>query len=350
MQHLKKKIAMKVHTRKRWLTCSAILLLCLLISSHARAEILAGAGATFPYPLYSRWFNAYRAAHISYQPVGSAAGIKALKEGAVDFAASDSPLSIMESQAMGRPVVHIPTAGRAIAIVYNLPELGQQKKQLRLNGRVLAGIYAGLITHWNDPRLVQLNPGVQLSNRTITTIRTDHRSASRLFASYLFAASPMWRRSVGLGEPDDSLKVHGGRMGDGIAAHVRSTPGSISYVEFAYATQNRLSYAAIQNDTGQFINPSVEGVVEAIANSIPRLRRDLRSLIVNAPGTNSYPISGLTYILLHKSDNDKVKRAALIRFLHWTMTTGQRDASSLLYAPLPYLLVQINQAVLHSIK
>lgn len=341
---------MKTYPRQS-LLFAFVCLFCCLASPRVHSETLTGAGATFPYPLYSRWFDAYKAARIDYQAIGSGAGIQELKRQVVDFGASDRPLANAESKDMPRPVVHIPTVGGAVAVVYNLPELRQQKKQLRLSGPVLAAIYLGEIAYWNDPRLGRLNPGATLPKRRITV---THRSAASgttyIFTQYLSSVSRQWARQVGIGKVVDWPIGIGPKGSDGIGGLVRYTADAIGYIEWAYAQQNHLVCAAIRNRAGQFISPGVSGVIAAITHSAPRLRRDVRSPIVDAAGAASYPISGLTYILVPRSGSNTAKRTALLRFLRWTMTDGQRFAKPLLYAPLPHSLVQINQAKLRTLQ
>lgn len=334
---------------KRVLGLGAVMGIGMVQAQAAQAVSLTGAGATFPYPLYSKWFDAYNKGarvQINYQSIGSGGGINALKAGTVDFGATDAALSNADMKAMPGAVVHIPTVAGAVAVVYNGMPRG-----LRLSGDVLADIYLGQITRWSDPRIRALNPGMRLSGKFITVARrSDGSGTTNIFTSYLKAVSPVWARQVGAGKSVSWPTGVGGRGNDGVAGVVKQTPGSIGYVELAYAEQNGLAYASMRNRAGAFVNPSVAGVVAAAQARSRETQRDVRASIVNAPGARSYPISGFTYILLYKNQRDKAKGKTMLKFLNWAMGPGQRFAKPLGYAPLPRSVVLINQAKMRTIR
>ena len=319
----------------------------LVAAPSASAQIkLNGAGATFPFPIYSKWFSVYKGAQVNYQPVGSGAGINQIKARTVDFGGTDSPLTNADLRAMPAPLLQIPTVAGAIAVTYNgLP------RGLKLSGPVLANIYLGNITRWNDAQIVGLNPGVRLPNRPITVVRrSDGSGTTYIYTSYLKAVSPAWARQVGAGKAVAWPTGLGGRGNDGVAALVKSTPGSIGYVELAFAVQQGLPYAAMRNRAGRFLLPSVDGVTAAAAASAASIQRDIRTPIVNAAGVNSYPISGFTYLMVYRNNDDKVKGRAIVNMLNWMMTRGQAYAKPLYYAPLPLSVRRANAIKIRSIR
>ena len=300
---------------------------------------LTGAGATFPLPLYSKWFSDYDArtgVRINYQSIGSGGGIRQLSEGTVDFGASDSPMTDAEiAKAKGGPVLHIPTVLGAVVVTYNVPNLSQS---LKLTGPVLADIFLGRIKKWNDSRLAQLNPGLALPNTDILPVRrSDGSGTSFIFTDYLSAVSPAWAQGPGKGKEVNWPAGMGAKGNEGVAGMVKQTPGSIGYVELAYAKQNRLPYAAIQNAAGKFIQPSIESVTAAAAGAMSKLgpAADYRVSVVNAPGGDAYPISSFTWLLVYQRQPDAEKGRKVVDFLRWALTEGQQSAASLDYAPLP---------------
>lgn len=311
---------------------------------------LTGAGATFPYPIYSKWFDVYQkttGVAINYQSIGSGGGIQQLKNGTVDFGASDAPLKAADEKAMPGQVVHIPTVAGAVAIAYKLPGMGSG---LHLSGDVLAGIFLGQIRRWNDPRIAALNHGKALPGTAIAVAhRSDGSGTTNIFTTYLKTVSPAWASKVGAGKSVNWPVGIGGKGSEGVAAVIGQTPGAIGYVELAYAVQNHLSYAFIRNRAGAFVSPSVASVTAAAAASSGALRRDVRASIVNAAGARSYPISGFTYILVYQHQRDAAKGRAVVGFLRWAIHGGQRYASPLLYAPLPAAIVALDDAKLKSI-
>jgi phosphate transport system substrate-binding protein len=314
--------------------------------------MLTGAGATFPYPLYSKWIAEYATLdpqiNINYQSIGSGGGIQQLKAGTVDFGASDAPLSDEEMKAMPAPVVHIPTVAGAVAVIYNLPGL---TKPLRLNADALAGIYSGEIKQWDDSRIAALNPGVKLPKLAVAIAhRSDGSGTSYIFTHYLAAVSKPWAQKVGSGKSVDWPVGIGGKGNEGVTGIVKQTPGAVGYVELAYAEQNKLAYAQLQNLAGNFVSPSLDTTKAAAAGALTEMQKDVRVSIVNAPGAQAYPISGFTYILLYQQIKDAKKKTALLDFLNWAIGDGQQYAGPLGYAPLPAEIVTLNKKALAGIK
>ena len=314
---------------------------------------LTGAGATFPYPLYSKWFADYAAStgvKINYQSIGSGGGIRQLSEGTVDFGASDSPMKDEEIAKAKGPVMHFPTVLGAVAVTYNLPGVASG---LKLSGPVLADIFAGRITKWNDPRIAALNPGVKLPNSDVLVVhRTDGSGTTFVLTDYLSAVSPAWASGPGRAKEVSWPVGLGGKGNDGVAGQVKQTPGAIGYVELAYAKQNNLPFAAIQNKAGSFVIPSPEGMTAAaaaVAANLPA-NTDYRLSIVNADGANAYPISSFTWILVYAAQADAEKGRKLRDFLKWALTEGEKQASALDYAPLPESMATRLTARLDSIK
>ena len=315
---------------------------------------LTGAGATFPYPLYSKWFSDYAAktgVKINYQSIGSGGGIRQLSEGTVDFGASDSPMKDDEiAKAKGGKVLHIPTVLGAVAVTYNVPELTEP---LKLSGDVLADIFLGKITKWNDARIASLNPGSALPAKDILVVhRSDGSGTSFIFTDYLSAVSPTWAKAPGKGKEVQWPVGLGGKGNEGVAGQVKQTPGTIGYVELAYAKQNKLPVAAIRNAAGQFVVPSVEGATAAAAGVAEKLdaNTDYRISIVNAPGATAYPISSFTWLLVYENQTDAAKGKKIVDFVRWALTEGEKSAASLDYAPLPAAMVTQLDQRLNSIK
>jgi phosphate transport system substrate-binding protein len=300
---------------------------------------LTGAGATFPAPLYSKWFDAYATktgVKINYQPIGSGGGIRQLSEQTVDFGATDAPMSDAElGKAKGGAVLHIPTALGAVVVIYNLPNV---PAGLRLTGDVLAAIFQGQITKWNDPRIASLNPGVALPTSDILVVhRSDGSGTTYVFSDYLASVSPAWSAKPGKGKELQWPIGLGAKGNDGVSGQVKQTPGAIGYTELAYATQNKLTTAAMKNANGEFVAPSIESVTAAAAGAVAKLppNTDYRVSIVNAPGKGVYPISSFTWIIAYGKQPDSAKGQKLTDFLRWALTDGQSLEAALDYAPLP---------------
>ena len=308
-------------------------------SSSSQSVDLTGAGATFPYPIYSKWFSDYASAtgvKINYQSIGSGGGIRQLSEGTVDFGASDSPMSDDElAKAKGGPILHFPTVLGADVITYNLPGV---TTALKFTPAAIADIFSGRIKKWNDTRIASLNPGVTLPAQDILVVhRSDGSGTTYIFTDYLSTAVPSWKTSVGKGKEVKWPVGLGAKGNEGVSGQVKQTPGAIGYVELAYAKQNNLPIAAIRNKSGQFVAASVEAVTAAaagVAKALPA-NTDYRISIVDAPGATSYPISSFTWILVYQHQTDAVKGKKLVDFLNWALTEGEKKASTLDYAPLP---------------
>jgi phosphate transport system substrate-binding protein len=328
-------------------------MLALLPFTALSAQDLTGAGATFPDPIYKKWIADYSAkAHvqINYQAIGSGGGIKQLTEQTVDFGASDAPMSDEEMSKLKAPVFHIPMVLGSVVITYNLPEV---TKPLHLTGAVIADIFTGKITKWNAPQIVSLNKGVSLPNKDILVVhRAEASGTTYIFSDYLSNVSPTWKSGPSTGKELKWPVGLGGKGNDGVTGQVKQTPGAIGYVELAYARQNKLPFAAIQNKQGEFVLPSIESTTAAgagVASGLPA-NTDFRLSLVNAPGKGAYPISSMTFILLYQTQMDAAKGKKLIDFLKWALHDGQADAPSLDYAPLPKNVVTMLDKRLSSVK
>jgi len=299
---------------------------------------LTGAGATFPYPLYSRWFNDYAQrtnVRINYQSIGSGGGIRQMIEGTVDFGATDVPMTDAELSQAGSPILHLPTVLGAVAVTYNLPEL---KRPLRLSGDVLADIFMGQLTKWNDPRLTALNPGAPLPNSDILVVhRADGSGTSYIFSDYLAAVSPAWAAGPGRGKDVRWPAGIGGKGNEGVAGQVKQMLGSIGYLEVVYARQNHLPVAHVRNRGGRFISPMPYEIASAAATAMDDAGAsgDLRLSLVDAAGDQAYPIASFTWMLLAPERIGPVKTRQLIDFLQWALLDGGDMASSLGYVALP---------------
>ena len=339
--------------RAAWVVAAALVFLLLAPNSCSKGGgggganvTLTGAGATFPYPLYSKWFDAYKkktGVQINYQPIGSGGGIQQMKAGTIDFGATDAPVPDSTLAQMPHPVIHFPTVAGAIALAYNLPEL---KQPLKLTSEAISGIYLGTIKKWNDPHIAGVNPGVTLPTTAIMPVhRSDGSGTTNIFTTYLAAVSPDWFKKVGRGTSVSWPTGVGGKGNDGVSGNIRQTPGSIGYVELSYAQQNNLAVAQVRNANGTFITPSVASTTAAVAGAGPGLAADPRTPIVNSPSMEAYPIAGLTYLLIYKDMPDAAKGKALAEFLQWAMTEGETMAEPLAYAKLPADVVKRNQEV-----
>ncbi|HEX9104436.1 MAG TPA: phosphate ABC transporter substrate-binding protein PstS [Polyangia bacterium] len=310
----------------------------LAVAGVARADALLinGAGATFPFPLYSKWFSEYNKLHpdlrFNYQSIGSGGGVKQITEKTVDFGASDAPMGDAElAKAPG--VVHVPTVLGAVAVVYNGAPAG-----LKLTPAVLADIFLGKITHWNDPKLQAIPGQPKLPDVAITVChRSDGSGTTAVFTDYLAKISPAWKTTVGAGKAVKWPVGLGGKGNEGVTGSVKSTPGSVGYVELAYANQNKLTMAALQNADGAFVLPSIESTSAAAAGV--EMPADFRVSITNAKGKAAYPISSFTYVLIYKEQSDAAKGKAIGQFLWWAIHDGQKLAAPLDYAPLPKAVV-----------
>ena len=325
-------------------------------SGLASAETLInGAGATFPYPLYSKWFSEYakidHSVKFNYQSIGSGGGIKQITAQTVDFGASDKPLSDQElsaAAANGSRLLHIPTVMGAVVVTYNLPGVG---KGLKLTSDVLADIYLGKITKWSDPRIVSLNKGINLPNKAIVVVhRSDGSGTTSIFTNYLCSVSPEWKQKVGTGTSVRWPVGLGGKGNEGVAGQVKTTGDTIGYVELAYAFENKLPYAFLKNQSGHFVEPSIKTTSAAAAGAAKNMPADYRIALVNQPGKDAYPIAGFTYLLVYEHQKDKAVGKKLVEFLNWELKKGQKMAGALLYAPLPTNVAKMVEHTIKSIK
>jgi phosphate transport system substrate-binding protein len=304
----------------------------------AQAQKINAAGATFPAPIYQKWFGEYHTAHpdveINYQAVGSGAGIKQLTDGTVDFGASDMPMTNEQIGAVKVKPLHFPTVLGAVVLSYNIPGV---TTPLKFSPDVVADIYLGKITKWNDAKIANDNPGVKLPNEDIVVVRrTDGSGTTFVFTDYLSKVSPEWKTKVSANTsvswPGQTL---GGNGNAGVAGLLKQTPNSVGYVELIYAEQNKMPYASIKNAAGNFVKPSLETVTEAAAGAAKEMPDDFRVSITNATGKNAYPISTFTWMLIPSQIQDATKAKAIKGFLEWMLAAGQKDTAALTYAPLP---------------
>lgn len=312
---------------------------------------LQGAGATFPNPLYQKWLSEYGKLHanvrIDYQSIGSGGGIKQLKEQTVDFGASDAPMKDEDLKSASGEILHIPTVLGAVVLTYNLEGVTQT---LKFSPEVIADIFLGKITKWNDPKIAADNAGVTFPATDITPVyRSDGSGTSAVFTDYLSKVSPEWKEKVGSGTSLSWPKGIGGKGNEGVTGQVKKTPNTIGYVELAYAVQNKLPVAQVKNASGNFIAPSIEAVTMAASASAANTPDDLRVSITNAAGPSAYPISSYTYILVYKDQKDAAKGKALVDFLWWGIHDGEAFAETLEYAPLPPDIVKKAEAKINSI-
>ena len=303
----------------------------------ASAQNINGAGATFPYPIYSKWFSEYTQQHpnvkINYQSIGSGGGIRQVTEGTVDFGASDVTMTDEQIAQAKIKVTAIPTVLGAVVPVYNLPG---GNKELNFSGDVIADIYLGKITKWNDARIAKDNPGVSLPDKPILPVyRSDGSGTSFIFTDYLSKVSPDFKSKVGAAASVKWPTGIGQKGNEGVSGMVRQSPYSFGYVELIYAVQNKMSFGSVKNSSGKFLKASTDGVTAAAAGAAKTMPADYRVSITNAPGANAYPISSFTWLLIPKNAFDASKTAALRDFLNWMLDHGQAEAPALSYAPLP---------------
>ena len=315
--------------------------------TNANAQMLInGAGATFPYPIYSKWFDEYArvdtSVRFNYQSIGSGGGQKQITERTVDFGASDGPMSDENLAKAPGKLLHIPTVAGADVITYNLP--GNPK--LKLDGDAIVNIFMGNITKWNDPKITALNPDVNLPDLPIVVVhRSDGSGTTYIFVDYLSNISPVWADSVGKGTSVKWPVGLGGKGNEGVAGQVKQVSGAIGYVELIYVKQNKMAYADVKNSTGNFITPSLDSITAALATA--KIPDDFRFSMVNPPGEKAYPIAGTTWLLVYEQQKNAIKGKKLVEFLNWALTKGEGMATTLDYAPLPE---SVQQRVLERIK
>jgi phosphate transport system substrate-binding protein len=316
------------------------------------AAQINGAGATFPSPIYSKWFDEYHKLHpnvaINYQSVGSGAGIRQLTNQTVFFGASDGPMTDEQLAAAPGKILHLPTVLGAVVPVYKIADVDAA---LKFSGPVLADIFLGKITKWNDPVLVKLNPGVNLPNTDITVVhRSDGSGTTYIWTDYLAKVSPEWKGKVGVGASPNWPVGVGGKGNEGVSGLVTQTPGSIGYVELIYALQNKISYGQVQNVAGEFVAASIGSVTAAAAATAANMPADFRVSITNASGPGAYPISSFTWLLLYEDPMDKAQARVMVDFMKWALSDGQKFSTELGYAPLPEAVVKLELAALDTVK
>jgi phosphate transport system substrate-binding protein len=331
----------------------AIALASLAVPAGAQIK-LTGAGATFPNIIYQDWILTYNQQHpdvqLNYQSIGSGGGIRQFSDKTVDFGASDAPMRDSAIAAVQGNVLHIPTVLGAVVVTYHLANVSQQ---LKLTPAVLADIFMGKITNWNDARIASINAGVTLPSSDILVVhRSDGSGTSYIFTDYLSKVSPEWQGKVGKGTSVNWPVGLGGKGNEGVAATVGQTPGAIGYLELAYANSNKLAFAQLQNKAGNFINPTVEATTAALAGAMETMgpNTDFRVSITDALSADAYPISSLTFLLLRKTYDDAAKAGALVRFVWWAETQGQAKAAQLGYGPLPQAMRPWIEARLRTIS
>ena len=322
-----------------------------LVASGQTTQI-NGAGATFPYPIYSKWFSEYNKMHpdieINYQSIGSGGGIKQLTAQTVFFGASDGPMSEDQMKGAPGPILHFPTVLGGVVPIYNVPGV---TGELKFTGAVLADLILGKIKKWNDPAIARLNPGVKLPDTDITVVhRSDGSGTTYIFVDYLCKMSPEFKKTIGGVSTSVNWPVGiGGKGNEGVAGLVKQTPGAIGYVELIYATQNKISYGSVQNAAGEFVSASLASVTAAAASAAKSMPGDFRVSITNAPGKGAYPISSFTWLLYYEKPTDKARAKIMVDFTKWALTDGQKYCAELGYAPLPAEVVALEMNALKRI-
>ena len=317
----------------------------------ATAQLLInGAGATFPYPIYSKWFDEYakisQRVNFNYQSIGSGGGIRQITARTVDFGATDGPMTDEQLKSAPGELFHIPTVVGAVVVTYNLP--GNLK--LRFTPEILADIFFGKITKWNDARIKDVNPGANLPDQPIVVVhRSDGSGTTYIWVDYLAKVSPQWEQKVGRGTSVKWPAGLGGKGNEGVAGQVKNTPGALGYVELAYAIKNNLPAASIRNQAGRFVEPTITSTTSAAAAAAAEMPSDFRVSLTNAPGRDAYPIASFTWLLVYREQPDEVKGKAIVNFLWWAAHDGQKYAADLLYAPLPAPVVKQIEAKLRQV-
>jgi phosphate transport system substrate-binding protein len=335
---------------KRIAGWSALTLVGSLLAAAASATDITGAGATFPYPVLSQWSTDYSAStgiKVNYQSIGSGGGIAQIKAGTVDFGASDKPLNPDELAQFG--LAQFPIVIGGVVPVVNIE--GVEPGQLKLTGPVIADIFLGKITKWNDPAIAKVNPGVNLPGTDITIVhRSDGSGTTYIWADYLAKVSPEWKQKVGVNGALNWPVGVGGKGSDGVTGLVKQTPGSLGYVELTYALQNKIGFGSVQNAAGEFIKASTDSVTAAATAASGAMPKDFRVSITNAPGKGVYPISSFTWLLLYENPKDKAQSKVMVDFMKWALTDGQKFATTLGYAPLPEPVVKLEMEALKLVK
>src|SRR4029077_7471886 len=330
-----------------------LLLVCVLLALPVVGQTtLNGAGATFPNPMYSKWFSEYHKVHsdvqVNYQPIGSGGGIRQVTAGTVDFGASDMPMTDKQLQdAKGLNILNIPTVLGAVVPAYNIPGV---TGEVKFTPEALAGIFLGRISKWNDKAITSANPGVNLPDQNIFVVhRSDGSGTTFIWTDYLSKVSPDWKGQVGSGTSVKWPVGLGGKGNEGVAGSIRQLSGAIGYVELIYAVQNNIAYGSVKNTTGNFLKASLEGVTAAAA-SVRNIPADFRVSITNAPGKDAYPISSFTWLLIPAQSKDPSRGKILADFLNWMVSDGQKMTAALSYAPLPDNVVQKVKEAIKQVK
>lgn len=322
----------------RKLAALLVVALATAVSLYSQASLLInGAGATFPYPIYSKWFDEYAkvdpSVRFNYQSIGSGGGQKQILAQTVDFGASDGPMSDDNLAKAPGKILHIPTVAGADVLAYNLPG----NPALKVDADVIAGIFLGTIKKWNDPKLVALNPGVNLPDSDLIVVhRSDGSGTTYIWTDYLSKISPEWKEKVGTNTSVNWPTGLGGKGNEGVAGQIKQTEGAVGYVELIYAVQNKMPYAEVKNSDGEFVKPTLQSITAAMATA--QIPDDFRFSITNAPGKEAYPICGATWLLVYEQQKDATKGKKLVEFLKWALTKGEDMAQRLDYASLPAAL------------
>ncbi len=332
---------------RRFIVCATLMA---VLSTAALAQTnLNGAGATFPYPIYSKWFNEFQKAknvQINYQSIGSGGGIRQLQSGTVDFGASDMPLSDDQLKEMGKPIIQFPTVLGSVVPAYNVPGVSGE---IKFTPEALAGIYLGKITKWNDKALTSANPSAKLPDTDIVVVhRSDGSGTTFVWTDYLSKISPEWKSSVGANTSVKWPVGLGGKGNEGVAGVIRQQPGAIGYVELIYAMQNNITFGSVKNASGNFVKASLDSTTAAA--SAAKVPPDFRVSITNAAGKDAYPISSFTYLLVPTQWQDQTKKTAMVGFLEWMLNSGEQQVRDLNYAPLPKQVAEMEKAKLKDIR
>jgi len=338
--------------KKIWITALFLFGLSALAGAKPGTVLLNAAGATFPYPIYSKWFDVYHSAHpnvqINYQSIGSGGGIRQLQAGTVDFGASDGPMTDEQLAQSKVKILHFPTVLGAVVPTYNISGVGGD---LNFTQKALAGIYLGQITKWNDPEIAKANPGVKLPGDDIVVVhRSDGSGTSYIFTDFLSKISPEWKSKVGTNTSVNWPVGLGGKGNEGVTGLVKETPDAIGYIELIYAIQNKIPYGKVQNAAGKFLKADLAGVTAAASGAVKDMPADFRVSITNSPGPASYPISSFTWLLIPAQIPDAAKKSAVTDFLKWMLTDGQNYNESLSYAKLPAPVIAKEQKAIALIQ
>lgn len=344
----------EVNTMRLPKILTAALVAAAILVSGAAAETVRinGAGATFPYPIYSKWFSEYHKLHpdveINYQSIGSGGGIRQLTNRTVFFGATDGPMTKDQLLAAPGAILHLPTVLGADVPIYNIPGV---REQLKFTGPLLADIFMGKVTRWNDPAITRLNPTARLpSTEIVVCHRSDGSGTTYIWVDYLSKVSPEWKKRVGVATSVNWPVGVGGKGNEGVAGLVKQTPGAIGYVELIYALQNKIAFGSVRNAAGEFVRASLDSVTKAAAATKGKMPPDFRVSITNAPGAGVYPISSFTWLLFYENPKDKRAARIMTDFMRWALRDGQKYCAALGYAPLPEEVVTMEMEALKKIR